>query len=373
MNSLPRCDVAIVGGGPAGSATAVALAEQGFSTTVVDSSPATAPRAGETVPADIEPLLARLGVREEFARAGHLRVAATASAWGTAELSWQDAFTSALGGGWHLRRLDFDESLVRTAALRGATVLRGWRVADVRARPDRGWTLALRANDGGARRLEASFVVDATGRAARVARRLGERTLVVDRLVCISALLGSPPDAPASVHTVVESAEDGWWYSGRLPDGRTVTAFFTDADILRRRSIRGPASWHESLRRTRHLFALLGRPPVPAALRIDSARSQRLGRMCGHRWLAVGEASTAWDPLTSSGIVLALRSGLQAGQTIPRLLAGDQDAGTRYERDLLDRHARYLDEHAAYYSLEGRWPASEFWARRRRVAAEAPS
>lgn len=365
MTPAPRCDVAVVGGGPAGAATAASLASQGMFTTLVEWADERRFRIGETVPADVEPLLARLGVLDEFLAGGHLPAAGAASAWGSAELAWRDDFLSALGAGWHLRRREFDDLLLRNAGRCGAVIRRGRRVIGARRSDGRGWVLLLRAPHGGVETLEAAFVVDASGRGARLASRFGAVPHIADSLSCVFAVLDVTPTAAANAHTVVESTESGWWYAGRLPGERAVAAYFSDADMLRDRSALRPSSWHELLCQTRHVFGLLGRPSEPAQVRCASARSHRLDHMVGDGWLAVGDAALAWDPLTSAGVMLSLRSALRAGETVGRLQQGDTAAGERYEMELAAAHGRYLAERRAYYSLERRWPASEFWSRRR--------
>jgi flavin-dependent dehydrogenase len=349
LTGTSSCDVVVVGGGAAGAATATMLAGQGLATTVVEWAVGSPFRIGETVPADIAPLLDRLGMLEEFLGDGHLPAAATASAWGSADLAWRDAFVPALGAGWHLDRRRFDGRLLDQAGRRGAAIRRGRRVVGARRTGDGKWALRLGARDGSAETL---------------ARRLGAAPLVDDRLVCVFGVLDLPPGVPADARTVIESAEDGWWYAGHVGGSRAVAGFFTDSDLLRHRSALRPEAWHHLLRRTHHLFDLLGRPLAPTSVRLVCARSHRLDHAAGDRWLAVGDAAMAWDPLTSAGLVLALRSALRAGQVVPRLLTGDADAGTQYAGQLAAAHSRYLAERGAYYALEHRWPASEFWRRR---------
>jgi flavin-dependent dehydrogenase len=364
VTASSHADVVIVGGGPAGSATAIALRERGVSTTVVEPGPGrrSRGRVGETVPAEIEATLAQLGLRDEFLHDGHLRACATASSWGTPDLAWRDDFMSALGGGWHLDRDRFDEMLLGGAAQRGARLLRGHRVVGTRRSGPEGWLLAVRALDGGAAELSASFVVDASGRAAVVARRLGAARVIEDDLVCVYAALDAPR-ASLYPDTLIESTDNGWWYAARLTQAEWTTAFFTDRSELRRRRLVEPQAWQELFAATRHVFPLLGRPAAPKNVQLVSARSQRLAPLAGDHWLAVGDAAMAWDPITSAGIVQALRFGLRAGEAVTRSLGGDAGAGGCYQADYVSLQTRYVDERRAYYSLERRWPDSPFWQR----------
>jgi flavin-dependent dehydrogenase len=91
-----------------------------------------------------------------------------------------------------------------------------------------------------------------------------------------------------------------------------------------------------------------------------------LDRPAGVDWLAVGDAAASYDPLASSGLTLALRSGEQATSAIVLRQAGERTAAARYGRALQERFTDYLLQRREYYSLETRWPGSPFWERRRR-------
>src|SRR5207247_2461927 len=79
--------------------------------------------------------------------------------------------------------------------------------------------------------IHARVLVDATGRAAAVARRLGARRLCHDRLVCAYAVLDG--ERAEDGRSLVESCRDGWWYATPLPGGRALAGFFTDAPTSR--------------------------------------------------------------------------------------------------------------------------------------------
>ncbi len=82
----PECDVVVIGGGPAGAATAIALARTRRSIVVIEKSRYEQPRIGETLPPAARPLLVELTVWESFLGAGHLSSPGVLSAWGDEEL-----------------------------------------------------------------------------------------------------------------------------------------------------------------------------------------------------------------------------------------------------------------------------------------------
>src|ERR1700704_6184663 len=162
-----RTDVAIVGGGPAGAALAIAVVSQGWGAVISESSDYSAIRAGETLQPASRPLIERLGVWGRFLDDGHVASQGIASAWGTEELQANDFFVSPRGNGWHLDRSRFDRMLAAEAERRGATLLTGARVAAIERGAD-GWRITTR--DG--QSIDCAILIDATGRRASIARRL---------------------------------------------------------------------------------------------------------------------------------------------------------------------------------------------------------
>ena len=131
-------DVVIVGGGPAGAATALALVGHGLEVAVVERSCYDTVRIGETVGPDIKSLLVELGLWERFLATLHNPSHAVHAVWGSAAVSHQDFICHPYGVGWHLDRRRFDGMLADSAEERGVHMHRGTRVTSVRSTP-RGW------------------------------------------------------------------------------------------------------------------------------------------------------------------------------------------------------------------------------------------
>jgi 2-polyprenyl-6-methoxyphenol hydroxylase-like FAD-dependent oxidoreductase len=143
-------------------------------------------------------------------------------------------------------------------------------------------------------------------------------------------------------------------------------AFLTDADLVEP-AWRTRAGFGAALDATCHLL-----PTRPATLTSDpattAAHGSRLAPAAGERWLAVGDAALAFDPLSSQGILNALVTGLQGAVAVDARLRGDRGAIAAYERRLAGVWSAYELNSASAYALERRWPEAEFWARRARGA-----
>jgi flavin-dependent dehydrogenase len=342
-------DVAILGGGPAGCAAAIALRRLGVPRVLVAEASASASvRIGESIPPDTRLVLERLGIWEPFLEEKHEPCLGSCSSWGSEDLGFNDFLFNPHGTGWHLDRARFDVFLARHAEACGATL---WR--DARYESSRGGRLQFR--DG--REAAAGFVIDATGLAARYARQQGARRVMLDRLSCVAGFFAAPDFGS---HTMLEAVEYGWWYAARIPGGRVAVAVATDAATLKSAHLHTRNGWFVGLASTRHLSGKLrmSRPVLEAPI-VRTAPSFRLQEPVGKKWLAVGDAASAFDPISAQGIYKALVTGIEAAGAIATGSLGTYAAsvGSRWED--------YLRNRAYFYEAEGRWAGAPFWTARR--------
>jgi flavin-dependent dehydrogenase len=361
---LRRVEVIVLGGGPAGTATAMALARAGRAVAVLERSRYELPRVGECLPPEVRGPLTELGAWESFLGSGQLESPGIAAAWGHPEPDDQDFIVNPYGPGWHVDRRRFDVLLAEAAEAAGPLVLKGARPTRWARDSPAVWRVEALV-DGWPLEIRAAALVDATGRSAAPARRLGSRRLVHDRLVGLWRSFPALGDGPGlDRRTWVEAVACGWWYSALLPDGRQVAALMTDADLLPAGAIARRTFWRRWLRQAPHTQARLGPDTTDIGLRIVSAWSARLDKMAGPRWLAVGDAAMAFDPLSAQGVMWALESGQAAARALDASLRGDVQAIGDYARQGEADYAAYLRDRGAVYGREHRWPDSPFWRRR---------
>ncbi|CAA9578398.1 MAG: Dehydrogenase flavoprotein LodB [uncultured Thermomicrobiales bacterium] len=359
-----RTTVAIAGGGPAGTACAVALGRLGIPVTLVEMSTGSGNPLGESLASSATPLFHALGVFAAVMATHPLPCHGNRSSWGGEALEEHDFLRDPHGPGWHLDRPAFNAALLGAAAAAGADCRLGTRVRSVQ-RDGSGWRISL-AGPAGAETLLAELVVDAAGRPARIARLLGAVRVAFDRLVGAVATL-EPRAAPLrDSFTLVEARPEGWWYSALLPDGRLAAAFFTDPDLLAARAAWTAAGWTALLddsggTRERVVAGGYVLANLPS---IAPAGNTCLQPAAGDGWLAVGDAAAAYDPLSSHGIGSALAGGRNAAAAIALHLAGDPAALPAYADRIAAGYARYLKLWLTYYAQERRWPEAPFWRRR---------
>lgn len=370
---MTSCDVLVVGGGPAGLAAALELCHRGsLSVVVVERTSYDQPRIGETLSPGAGTLLAHLGVTAGFDADGHVPAYGTAAAWGGPELATRDFLMTPFGSGWHLDRRRFDARLAESAEQAGAAVWRRSTLRRLAEGPD-GFTVAVE-RDVGVEEVQARFLVEASGKAAAVARRLGTSRHRIDRLVAVAGTFSFPDEPPGESQTLVEACELGWWYTANLPDRRLVAALVTDADLVRTHQLADRRVWQDAVHLLPHTGPRLAAGGLTAPPRIVAAYSACLVSPGGRAWLAVGDAAASHDPLSASGIVRALESGILGAAAIhAALVLGRPDALGGYAQRQALAYQQYRATRASYYQMENRWPNAEFWRRRQRLVTLDPT
>jgi flavin-dependent dehydrogenase len=354
--------VLIVGGGPAGLATALALSRLGVAAVVVERSAYDNRRVGEHLtPAGVLQLRA-FDPGFEASAGPHRRSAGVTAYWGSETANHTDYFLHPGQYGLNLSRPQFDADLAHTAEASGIRIRRGASLARA-IRSNAAWQVDIDC-DGGTDQVTASFVVDATGRAATFARRQGAKIHAHDRQVAVAAFWDCA-ELGSRTRSLVETVDNGWWYCAPVGATRIMSMLVTDDDLLPRGAANElRAWWLDQLGRTRHLSRQITEIPPSCEFVTRSARSQCLDVPFGPDWLAVGDAAMAFDPLASQGIVKALDHGRRAAAAIAAHLQGDDTSLRTHALRLKHEYTAFAATRAQYYSMERRWPASRFWRRR---------
>jgi flavin-dependent dehydrogenase len=343
--STARFDVAVLGGGPAGSVCAARLADLGRGVLLLERARHPRFHLGESLLPNSLGVLESIGVmdaiRDRFMVKRGARFVDGANRQRTVRYAFAEAFHARWDHAFQVPRDEFDEILFRHARSRGADVREGCEALRVIDRGSDGHAVEVRDGSGQTGLVEARFVVDATGRDAVLARAGGaavERIPGLDRTALFTQVRGAwrdVDDREGDIQIVVfgDGEERGWFWMIPFADGRTsMGAVVSGAWLRERRALGGPeALLDAAIAQTPAVGEMIAGATRLFAPRAAADFSFRVRQMRGDGWLALGDATGFIDPLFSTGAHLAMTGALNAANAIDAALRADDVAAPRFE------------------------------------------
>ncbi len=317
------CDVAVIGGGPAGSTAAALLARRGY--TVIALEKARHPRfhIGESLLPMNLPILERLGVLDKVRTLGVFKPGADFEADNERGYNTYE-FSRAIGKSpphaYQVWRQDFDKMLYDHARGCGADAREGHEVLAVEQIDPRESQLDIRTDDGRNYRIQARYVVDASGRDAMLSSRLRLRRKNDQHqsAAIFGHFRGAERRAGVDAGNIsIYSFEHGWMWMIPLPDGVMSVGAVCRPDYLKQRKGKTLEFLFDTLKRNAALWRRLEHATlIDDEVRVTGNYSYDSTRMGGPGWVLVGDAFAFLDPVFSSGVYLAMSGAEQAAAVV---------------------------------------------------------
>ena len=341
-----ECDVLVIGGGPAGTTVAPMLAEKGYRVVLLEKARHPRFHIGESLlPANL-PLFERMGIAAEVKAIGMVKPGAEFVSPHhdmSQTFHFADAWDKSMPTAYQVKRAEFDEILIRNAARKGVEVHEGCKAKAIEFLPDDTATVRAVVDDGRESEWHARFVVDASGRDTFLANRfqIKQRNPKHNS----SAVYGhfanaTRHDGEAEGNITIFWFDHGWfWFIPMMNDTTSI----------------GMVTWPYYMKtkgeRSLEQFLLDGIAMCPAlAMRLKEARlvteveatgnfSYVSERNHGKNYVMLGDAYAFIDPVFSSGVLLAMNSGVIAAEAIDTCLKNSAQAAAALKRfDELMRH-----------------------------------
>ncbi|MDX2197551.1 MAG: NAD(P)/FAD-dependent oxidoreductase [Phycisphaerae bacterium] len=329
-------DAIILGGGPAGATCATILAQHGRRPLILEK--ATFPRhhIGESLMPGTYEIFDRLGIlprlkNSDFTVKESVQFV-NSDGRDSRPYFFPDRDPHERSYTWQVKRSEFDQMMLDNARDHGAEVLMGAQARRVIFEGDRAVGVVAKV-DGQERELRAKVIVDATGQGALLSRQLNIRypDQKLRNAAIYSYYKGAHRDEGRNAGaTLVVSTpnREGWFWVIPLADDITsIGVVAPPAYLTSGRGDDPEATLAEEIRNCPGVARRLANATRVDKVYVCSDFSYRSERVSGEGWVLIGDAFGFLDPVYSSGLLLAFKSGEWAADAIhDALKTGDLSA-----------------------------------------------
>ena len=373
-----EADVIVIGGGPAGSATATMLARQGISVLLFERESFPRHHVGESLLPASMPVLKELGALPAVERAGFLPKWGATMVWGKDAQPWSWYFKETsrqYPHSYQVWRPQFDQILLDNSRSHGVEVREAHRVVQVLYQGGKPSGVRFNTQDNVAGTASCRLVVDASGQGGLIGRTLGLRrwdtffqNLAVYAYFQDSEAL-PPPD---QTNIFIESYPDGWIWNIPLQGGQAGVGAVVDS-AAGQEGIRefGPGEFlRRQISQAPHNAAMLGNARMVSGPFVVKDWSYTCQPMAGDGYILVGDAACFVDPLFSSGVHLALMGGVMAAALAVSQLEDPEmaeAAGRAYQELYLQEYSHFRELARLFYT-SNLTSDTYFWEARRILA-----
>lgn len=339
MNNQENYDVIVIGGGPAGSTAATLIAQNGLRVLLLERDAEPTFKIGESLIPATYWTFKRLGILNRL-RQSHFpqkysvqfysRTGKASAPFYFFETNPHESSVT-----WQVLRSEFDQMLLDNATEKDVDVLRGVSVRKVifEGKKATGVVIQNRGNselstsDKNTETVHGTVIVDSTGQSSLIGRQL-KLNSVEPNLKKASLFThyegghrdkGIDEGATLILHT---EEKDSWFWSIPLPYNRTSVGVVGELGYLlqNRRDSDGKLNaqkiFDEELDRCQPLKQRLKGAKQLFPIQTTKDFSYRASKIAGENWVLIGDAFGFLDPVYSTGLFLALKSGEMAADAI---------------------------------------------------------
>jgi geranylgeranyl reductase family protein len=318
-------DVAIIGGGPAGSTAATLLAKAGRRVVVLEREKFPRFHIGESLLPFSMQQFDRLGVREKLDRNFMPKYGGEiVAACGTrgVKFYFKDGFRSQRDRAYQVTRSDFDKVLLDHSCENGAEIREETEVTKLDFADDR-VKIDIDASDGTKSTIEARYLLDCSGRQTILGGLFNlKKTYDHLRKFSVFAHYENVERLPGKDATLIRMVRglDRWFWLIPLTETRTSVGVVMDTSTFRSSKLAPEVALEKFIAEQPLMVERMKNATRVSPVYSASDFSYRNRRLFGDRWLLAGDAAGFIDPVFSSGVFLAMMSAEKAADTLEEVL-----------------------------------------------------
>ncbi|WLH13224.1 NAD(P)/FAD-dependent oxidoreductase [Pseudomonas hefeiensis] len=356
-----RRQVVVIGAGPSGAIAAALLKRKGHDVLVIERQHFPRFSIGESLLSHCLDFVEEAGMLDAVNAAGFQRKNGAAFAWGErySAFDFGDTFSKGKPTTFQVQRADFDKLLADQAALQGVEIRYGQAItrADFTlARPQ----LGVQREDGSEYRVEADFVLDASGYGRVLPRLLDLEApsnfpLRQAVFTHIEDCIDTPTfDREKILITTHPTQRDVWFWTIPFSGGRCSVGVVAAAEHFAGRTDDLDACLRGFINETPSLAGVLTNAVWDTPARTIGGYSANVKTLHGPGFALLGNAAEFLDPVFSSGVTIAMRSASMAAGVLHRQLQGER---VDWQSEFAEPLKRGVDTFRCY--VEG-WYAGTF-------------
>jgi flavin-dependent dehydrogenase len=345
-------DVAIIGGGPAGSTAATFLALKGRKVIVLEKAKFPRFHIGESLLPYSMGAFERLGVREKLDAKFLPKFGAevcTTCGQGVVKFNFKDAYRARHDRAYQVTRSEFDKLLLDHSGETGATVMEESAVENLVFNKDEVRITIKTA--GATQEIAVRYVIDCSGRSSVIGNffRLKKPYANLKKFSVFAHYENVARDEGAEgTYSRLVRGSDRWFWMIPLSETRMSIGVVMDIGDFKALKQRPEEALDFILREQPEIWSRMTNSTRVSTVSAESDYSYRNRSLTGERWLLAGDAAGFIDPMFSTGVFVAIESAEQAAYAVDEALDNTGRRATafkKYEREMnrvMDLYLRFV-------------------------------
>ena len=325
-------DVLVVGGGPGGSTAALQAARNGLDVLLLEEGRHPRFHIGESFLPPTLDVIRDLGLEEGARRLPQVRKLGASFVLGhektPQDFHFEDGLLEANPETFNIARAPFDAFLLDAARAAGVTVVENAPARKIVRLDDEMATLEAREPSGSASSYSGRFLLDASGLRTLVGQHLGTRRRMADHKK--AAYYGHfsgvrRREGRLAGYPIVVFCREGWFWIIPLDETMTSIGLVMDAGVAKGIDVAPDQMLAWGIARCPFVWKATEGARFPDTTMVVADFSYSCQPYAGPGYFMVGDSATFIDPIFSTGVCLAMKSGVKAADTIAEILAGSVD------------------------------------------------